>query len=377
MTDPSLDLGRQILEEARSGEISPEMKTALAQGLMPLEEEILVEILFLLSTDSDEKIANAARTSLYELPDNLLAGMARSSEATPSLLHTLARIKVDSREVMRDLVLNRLAEDRTIEMVARHCELPQVLALIVGNQERLLRHTSLFETLLGNPALPGFQRNKLDTYREELRMRGQLDSVKPEPTAPETAGPMTVASEGPSEELYEFDLDLIGEFEEDEERPIADEEMLPFEIYAGMEQSQEERQQSIFQLIQLMNPAEKLRMATLGNTEARAILVRDGNRAVARAVMGNPKLKENEVERFCKMRNVRDEILRIIGMNRNWTKNYSIVHGLVENPKTPVGISIRLVSRLHAAHLKQLMRSKGIPAALKAAVKRRLTKAKG
>ena len=37
------------------------------------------------------------------------------------------------------------------------------------------------------------------------------------------------------------------------------------------------------------------------------------------------------------MGNVTEEVLRVIGTNRAWLKNYGVVLGLVKNPKTPAG----------------------------------------
>ena len=52
------------------------------------------------------------------------------------------------------------------------------------------------------------------------------------------------------------------------------------------------------------------------------------------------------------MANVSEEILRIIGMNRAWTKNYGVVAALAKNPKTPLGMSLHLVQRLNDRDLK-------------------------
>ena len=72
-----------------------------------------------------------------------------------------------------------------------------------------------------------------------------------------------------------------------------------------------------------------------GSREMRAILVRDPNKLISVSVLSSPKLTENEVEAFSRMANVSDDVLRMIGKNRAWTKNYSVIVGLTKNPKTP------------------------------------------
>src|SRR5438132_2974075 len=38
------------------------------------------------------------------------------------------------------------------------------------------------------------------------------------------------------------------------------------------------------------------------------------------------------------------EVLRVIGSNRAWTKNYKVVMGLAKNPKTPVALSLNVMN---------------------------------
>ena len=74
-----------------------------------------------------------------------------------------------------------------------------------------------------------------------------------------------------------------------------------------------------------MGFTERLKAAMKGTREMRAILIRDPNKMIAAAVLSSPKLTEPEVEAFARMANVSEEVLRIIGSNRAWTKNYGVV----------------------------------------------------
>jgi hypothetical protein len=53
------------------------------------------------------------------------------------------------------------------------------------------------------------------------------------------------------------------------------------------------------------------------------------------SVLSSPKLTENEVESFSRMANVSDEVLRMFGKNRAWTKNYSVIVGLTKKSLDP------------------------------------------
>ncbi len=61
------------------------------------------------------------------------------------------------------------------------------------------------------------------------------------------------------------------------------------------------------------------------------------------------------------MKNISDEILRKIGTHKEWTKRYAIVANLVRNPRTPVGISMSLVSRLTPRDLKSVAVDRNVP----------------
>jgi len=128
-------------------------------------------------------------------------------------------------------------------------------------------------------------------------------------------------------------------------------------------------------LVSTLPIADRLKLATKGTREQRAQLIRDSNRIVATAVLTSPKLTESEVEAFAKMGNVSEDVLRIIGTNRNWLKNYGIVHAVTRNPKTPPAISMQLMHRLTEKDIKMLSTDRNVPEALRLAARRVLSKA--
>jgi hypothetical protein len=126
------------------------------------------------------------------------------------------------------------------------------------------------------------------------------------------------------------------------------------------------------QRLSLLNVADKMKAAMKGTKEERAILVRDPNKLVSVAVLSSPKLMESEVEQFAKMANVSEEVLRIIGMNRAWIKNYGVIAALTRNPKTPLAVSMRFVQRLTERDLKLAALDRNLQEPLKQIVKKRL-----
>lgn len=133
-----------------------------------------------------------------------------------------------------------------------------------------------------------------------------------------------------------------------------------------------EDEEQAHQLLTSLPVPDKIKLATLGRREQRAILIRDPNRIVSTAVLASPKLTETEVENFSRMQNVSDEVLRIIGTSRAWTKSYLVVSSLVKNPRTPPTISLALLGRLLERDVKGLTVNRNVPESVRLAARKQL-----
>jgi hypothetical protein len=121
---------------------------------------------------------------------------------------------------------------------------------------------------------------------------------------------------------------------------------------------------------------DRIKLAMKGTREQRSVLVRDSNKLVAAAVLSSPKLTDSEVEQFTKMGNVSEDVLRVIGHNRGWLKNYGVMLGLCKHPKTPPAISMNLLARLSEKDQKMLMIDRNIPEGLRVLARKMATKGK-
>ena len=139
---------------------------------------------------------------------------------------------------------------------------------------------------------------------------------------------------------------------------------------------EEDDEKSAMQRLQEMTVPQKMSRAMKGTREERAILVRDPNKLISVAVLSSPKLTEMEVESIARMANVSEDVLRILGTTPEWAKSYSVKKNLVENAKTPIMISQRLVPLLREYDLKQIAKSKNITGAVKEAARRHLERRK-
>jgi hypothetical protein len=125
------------------------------------------------------------------------------------------------------------------------------------------------------------------------------------------------------------------------------------------------RRQTLLQQIAKMTVAQRVQFAMKGSADARRTLIRDSNKVVQRAVLQSPRLTDQEVEAFASMANLTDEILRLIAGNRAFRKNYVVVRNLLNNPKTPLDVSLKLLPMIIATDLKRLTMNKNIPETLR------------
>ncbi len=131
-------------------------------------------------------------------------------------------------------------------------------------------------------------------------------------------------------------------------------------------------QVSALNRIAAMNVAQRISLAMKGSREERTILIRDPNRIVAAAVLSSPKVTESEIEAIARMANVSEDILRIIAHTRAWMKNYAVVVALARNPKTPVALSMNLLSRLTERDLRTLSSDRNVPDVLRMTARKKI-----
>jgi len=144
------------------------------------------------------------------------------------------------------------------------------------------------------------------------------------------------------------------------------------------EQQVEQKKLSITQQIMKLNIAKKIEWANKkGNREVRSILLRDPNKLVQLAVMQSPRITEGEVAKVALSRTAPQEVLQYIYNNRQLMKNYQIKVNLINNPKMPVGVSMRFLSSLRMAEVKAVAKNRNVPQGLATAAKKLVEKKSG
>ncbi len=338
-------------------------RTMAAKGLVPLKGEDAVCLLLQLGSDANAEIASSARYSLKQLPHTIIKSSC-STALHPAFLQALAYSFSEQEEILELLVANHKTSDATIDYIARGGS-EALCERIAINEQRLLRAPQIIESLYKNRAMRMSTADRLIdlAVRNNIELHGipsfkaHAEAIRGQliPEASQEALPTdkhfqkTLAADGDDPEAVERDLVEGTETVKEQFKPL-----------------------SI--LISELSAAKKIRLALVGSAAARALLIRDKNKQVSHAAVSSPGTTEAEAASFARSKEVGEDILRYIGNKRDWLRNYEVKRGLVFNPKTPIGISLRFLSHMRDNDLKDLSRSRNISSAIKSAARQRLEK---
>jgi hypothetical protein len=126
-----------------------------------------------------------------------------------------------------------------------------------------------------------------------------------------------------------------------------------------------------------MGVPQKIRLALVGNLEARNLLIHDPNKVIPLAVLRNPKLSEDEVVMYAQLRSLAEDVFSAMAKHKTWVKNYQVKLALVSNPKAPLSLAIKLLDHLHDRDLQNISKSKNVSYILARSAARLLFKRKG
>jgi len=338
-----LKLSAQAERYARS-DAPREARLMAARGALPLPPIDLASVLFALLHDPDPEVKELAGASLAGLPDGLCSAVL-SGETHPALLSYLARVFAENEERLELIALNPHTDDPTVAFLAgRPCK--RVVEIVANNQKRLLRAPEIVDALGSNP----------------LTGRAVIDRI------------LSFLGEAPAEDAERKEIS-----DGDAEaalRAILGDDLGGFasELVRESEDGTEIESANLYALIQKMSVFQKIKLARLGNKEARGLLVRDRNKVVAIAAITNPKVTENEAIGIAQSRNVHDEVLRVVSRNREWTRAYPVKLALAMNPKCAPPTAMTFVNHLHERDLKNIMRSKDVARSIATHARRILMK---
>ena len=375
-----------VVKSIISGNAPLAARSAAARGMLPLPQADLLEALVHLTADNDPAIAGAAQETMAEQQAADLLQAAAAENTAPSVLGYLASLTSATREIHEAIAANANTPDEAIALLARATVHASLIELITFNQQLLIRSPAIIDAILLNPArTPEAERRAKETRREffekergarqiaeELRARGNAAAAEFFESADlSTAqGEMSIDDAwviAQHIEVSDVDIDdswLAREFMEETPEQIAAnvQAVLNAERLEG-EISPE--RVSLIRKIMFMTVKDRVKLAMKGDREARGILIRDSNKVVATGVIHNPRITDHEIENISSMRQVADEVLRIIGNNRQWARSYPIIHNLVRNPRTPMATAVQILPRIRTKDLKSISLNRNVSQAVR------------
>jgi hypothetical protein len=368
-------MSHSILSRLKEGAVPLSVRQSAAKGVLPVGQEELLGILVYLQNDPEQEIRETAKQTLAnEYSDDLLKSIAESTTAPVEVLEYFGRPPFRSPELLEALIQNKATPDSTIAGLGVQVD-ADLMEVILINLMRLLRSPFILEALERNPCQTPDITRRLKEIREEFfekrnnfipihRTRAE-ERLLAEPSETQEVADL-VSEESTALTIYSEEL------REGEDAASLTLESLADDGYASFEEMPEDERLSTIQKIARMTVAERVQTALKGNREERIILIRDANRMVSAAVLDSPKLTDSEVEAIALMKNVSEEVLRLVGTKREFAKNYTVVHNLAKNARTPIAISLGLLNRILTNDLRSLSRNKNVPEVLRKTAQRQV-----
>ena len=336
------------------------LKLMAAKGALPLPPETLILVWYQLSFETDPDITAAVAETVASFDVGILANLA-AHDFPESVLDWLAKSTTDET-VLEKIILNPKTHDATLMDLAAIAS-RNTVDLIAENQVRILRSPEIIEKIYLNPAARMATVDKLIALAREHQI--EFASLKALQEAMQTKD-FVDDKPGLSDEEFEAVLAQSSK-ESAAEKTDSDENLRDLNpIEDTTEESTEEAQHRLTrsQIIDRMNAPQRVRLALMGSREDRSILLRDTRRIVYMSVIKSPKMSLGEVGSIASSKSMPDEIIGYIAQRRDWIRYYPIVVALVNNPKCPLSESVGMMRQLRLNDLKNLQRSKSIPAQL-------------
>ena len=370
---------------------------AAAKGILPLPPSDLLEILVALSQNEDAELAEAAQTTLAAQDVGELGNTVKSKDIAPQVLAYFAGRDNLPPEIHETILTNAKTPNAAVIQFVRQTKKGELLEFISFNQQLLIRSPQIIDAIIANPYRTAeAERRAAEVKREffeksrgaqqianELRAQGKTaaaefieqaefsPNLQPTSTASilsfEDAILLAEHIEVPDSETDDswLSLEYIQEFYEETEE---EREMLVSKILGELTEEGDEisgERISMINRILRMGMKDRVKLAMKGDREARNILIRDPNRVVSQAVVNNPRITDQEVEKIAAMRSVPEDVLRQIAINRKWARNYNTAHNLARNPRTPIANVIGILVRLQMKDLNALTKNRNVPDAVR------------
>jgi plasmid stability protein len=318
----------ELLERIQRGRVTADMLPQVFDDAYGVPEELRLKALSSLMRINP----SSTRAYFQRLNPEKIAEAVEMDRVEPELVGLAVRVFPDSDRLVEAALKSPRTPTQALLLLAGRINQAQI-ALLLRDEGRLILAPDLIGALLAREDLDDLERQRL----QELNIRIKKDAQ------------LQIRAALHPENMSDEDRQLL--IEEDptgEDNP----------------------KESIYTKLITMTAAEKAMLALHCNRMTRMMLVRDPNPLVSRAVMRSPRLSEQDIEAFSRLREIDEDVLRQISQNRRWMRKYIIMRNLALNPRTPITIALGLVERLNNNDIRSSTRDHNLASPVKQAVLR-------
>src|SRR5580704_14884139 len=380
----------QMLDMIRNSQVPSNLMQSAARGALSVPPEETIEILVYLALHS-KLFAERARLTLAGWDEQASMAAAANPKTSAEVLGYFV-----SPKNLRTCLLPALAENLSVKeealdelavsgsravaegllVSARVMNSPQLLRALQSNA--ILRPTELAEiekklaALEANPAAAATEMDAAEEVVESTVIKfleenaAELAAEKDKPFQPIGMAVDDAAGEAAEVGSQTGAATTNASADATAGKPVAAAAGKPAASAVAVKAKKqappalEERRDSVLQKIAKLDIRGRITLAMRGSKEDRSILIRDSTKLVAIAVLESPKVSDGEVEKFALQKNVLEAVLRAIPLKRRFAKNYNIMRNLVQNPRTPLDLSLGLMKNLLIHDLKNLSGNKEV-----------------
>jgi hypothetical protein len=319
-----------LLEQVRSG-TNRQLQLLAADGFLPLPPDQLIPLQVSLAGSADPEIAKRAERSLRG-SDVRVVKPYLERDADPEVLAFFAA--ASPHPLLIEAILRRRDVPRPLLATLARRLPPELQETLLLRQDAILELPAILEALEENPQISPYAQRRIAEYRQHLLP--QLPRFREE--------------EREAEELSEAEMWAAVEVARN--------------APASGEVDEEKTKLSEGQIRGLPVPV-RLKLARGAPRSLRSILLRDQNPQVALMALHANAVSEQEIEQIAASRVVVDEVLGAIARKREWVQRYTVAKNLVWNPRTPLPIAMRLITRMSVRDLRELGRDRNVADAVR------------
>ncbi len=332
-----------LVEKIIFGDTNEELlQFLLSKQLAFTEEEYLESAVFVMQNEAHRE---RARQLLSQISDSVKKSYAQKKEANERVAHflLLEALERQNLAILTTVIQNAALPYEFLVAVGERGP-AAALDVLIENQIRLIAYPEILDAMERNPQVTPFLLGRIREVRDFYLREQKAEEIPAAAVLPSLTE--VIAEEKKAERQQKQETEEQGEKK--------GEELPPLEIEV------EKIALTTLQKINRMSITERIKLALSGSKTERMVLIKDSNKMVQLAVLESPKINEDEILIYSKDKALAGDLVSKIANSRDWTRNYTIILSLIQNPKTPINRALGFIKQLHERDLKLVMLDKNI-----------------